>query len=33
MNEIGEYGACDDEVWRAGVDCESLAQMMTAIRP
>jgi len=27
----GEYGMCDDEIWRAGVDLESLKNMMVAI--
>jgi hypothetical protein len=27
----GEYGLCDDEIWRAGVDLESLKNMMVAV--
>jgi len=28
----GEYPLCDDEIWRAGVDLESLKNMMKAIK-
>jgi hypothetical protein len=28
----GEYPACDDEIWRATVDLDSLTQMMAAVK-
>jgi alkanesulfonate monooxygenase SsuD/methylene tetrahydromethanopterin reductase-like flavin-dependent oxidoreductase (luciferase family) len=28
----GAYADCDDEIWRAGVDLESLKNMMRAVR-
>jgi len=29
---FGEYGQCDDEIWRAGIDLESLSNMMAAVK-
>jgi hypothetical protein len=29
----GDYAQADDEIWRAGVDLESLKNMMRAIKP
>lgn len=30
--QCGEYHRCDDEIWRAGVDLESLTNMMAAVK-
>src|SRR5689334_1918338 len=31
LYQDGEYVACDDEIWRAGVDLESLKNMMRSV--
>ncbi len=30
--KTGEYSACDDEIWRAGVDVEALLNIMQALK-
>lgn len=30
LYQEGEYGPCDDEMWRCGVEMESLESMMAA---
>jgi hypothetical protein len=32
LSLAAQYPACDDEIWRAGVDLESLKNMMKAVK-